>query len=97
MRAVEAVEGAKKRIPEPQRSAITYYGGFDQWVFQARGSNPCDLCRYSEEVGVFYGDQLRTWFPYHVILDVNTIGGGEPGGRGLVHPHCYCELVRKLD
>ena len=93
---VRAVE-AKQRIPKPQLPTVTYYSVFDHWIFQTRGPAPCKLCRAADAIGVFRGDQLRTWFPYHVILDVNTIGGEEEGGRGLVHPHCYCELVREIE
>jgi len=95
VRAVQIVE-AIQRIPKPQLPNVTYYSVFDHWKFQTRGPAPCKLCRAADTIGVFRGDQLRTWFPFHVILDVNTIGGKEEGGRGLVHPHCYCELVREL-
>ena len=93
--AVEAVQvvEAIKRIPEP-RTQQTYYSQFDIWLFQTGGPNPCELCRHYETANEWRGDQLQTEFPYHKILDENKIGGSEPDGRGLVHPNCFCFLVR---
>ena len=95
--AVIAFEGAKKWIPPDQRSGVTYFSMWDTWLFQARSDTKvCDLCRHYETWGEIRGDQLRTEFPYLVILDEDTIGGPEPDGGGLVHPNCRCFLTRKI-
>ena len=93
--AVQTVESAVAvdavpRIPHPQRRAVTYYSVFDHWLFDATlDSRVCELCRACEEIGTFRGDQLRTWFPSHEIVDENTI-------RANMHPHCRCYLLREI-
>ena len=93
VRVVEAI----KRIPLDQRPGVTYFSVWDTWLFQARSDTKvCDLCKHYETWGEIRGDQLRTEFPYLVILDEDTIGGSEPDGGGLVHPNCRCYLTRKI-
>jgi len=88
---VRAVREATKRIPKPQRSGVTYFSMWDTWLFQSVfDARRCDVCDAHEVVDVYYGDQLRRWFPYLEILDENTI-------QANVHPNCRCYLVRKID
>lgn len=108
MSAIEAVaaviaveEGAKKRRPEPWRKAVTYFSIHDIWLWDTRatrtsGDPICPVCRGHEDTGEFRGNHLRAKFPHLVILDMNTIGGPESGGGGLVHPWCRCYLIRKI-
>jgi len=92
---VEAVEEAKKRIPNV-RTPTTFFSVHDVWLFQARmDTKVCPLCRAYETSNEWNGNVLRSEFPYLMILDENTIGGRD-GGDGLVHPNCRCRLVRKL-
>ena len=103
IKAVEAVEAfkAKRRIDFPTRPGVTFFSESDRWLFNARSTgNVCERCRmyetWSNVMGGLRGDQLRTEFPFLVIIDEITIAGPEPDGRGLVHPHCYCYLSRLL-
>lgn len=100
---VKAVEitGAIKRRSEPQRRDITYFSENDVWILdtyatRSTGGEICPTCRAAERIGQFRGNNLRMNFPNLVILDENTIGGPEPDGGGLVHPHCRCFLVRLI-
>jgi hypothetical protein len=104
VRAVQQVmEGAKKRISPAlkkvqKRTGVTFYSRLDFWEYDAVFDNRlCSQCANHVKTGVFAGSDLRSIFPYHTILDVNTIGGPEPNGDGLVHPHCRCRLRRKLE
>lgn len=93
---VEAIKSIE-RIPQPQRPRITYFSENDLWLFQASTHEPpdvCITCRTAETIEQFRGNHLRLNFPNLVILDDNTIGGPEPDGGGLVHPHCRCFLIR---
>jgi len=95
--AAIVVHESLQRIPQPQRSGVTYYSELDTWLFHAiMDTRTCDLCRHYEDMEEIRGDQLRLEFPYHVILDENTIVGPAPDGSGLVHPNCRCYLTRLL-
>ena len=99
VQAVRAVQEAQKRIsPEmPKWKGATFFSKQDVWLYDARmDSKVCSKCRQYEDIGQFLGSHIRLIFPYLTILDMNTIGGPEPGGDGLVHPHCRCRLRRKL-
>lgn len=96
--AIIAVKEAKKRRLFPTRPGVTFFSVHDIWLYQMYEiPTTCDDCKNNEDIGEFRGNHLRAKFPYLVILDENTIGGPEAGGDGLVHPHCGCRLVRKLD
>ena len=88
-RVVHAV-GALQRIPQPQRRGVTYYSDRDIWLFQSVfDERRCDVCGMFEDIEEINGGALRNMFPYHEILDENTIAAN-------VHPNCRCYLVRKL-
>ena len=88
IRVVQVVEGAKKRIPTDITVKTTYYGRADLWLFHSVfDERRCDDCTEFEVMGLFGGEELRTTFPYHVILDVDLI-------MVHVHPHCRCFLTR---
>ena len=56
------------------------------WIFDARVTSPrtCPVCLALD--GTKYrGDELANAFPYHVVLNVNTV-------KPMVHPHCRCRL-----
>lgn len=99
--AVVAVQKAERRIEEPQRPGVTYFSENDIWLFdteatRSTGVGPCPTCLVAEVIEHFRGNNLRVNFPNLVILDENTIGGSEPDGGGLVHPHCRCFLNRVI-
>lgn len=50
----------------------------------------CDDCLEYEKQPRWFGNQLRTEFPYHEILDENRI-------KAKVHPNCRCTLTRVVD
>lgn len=84
--AVQSVFEATSRIPSGMRG-LTFYGAGDEWLFLESGhKNMCDDCG-SFNLQIFSGRELRRLFPYHRILDANTI-------EALVHPNCSCFLVR---
>ena len=97
---VEAVKAVQRIQPEHRHQPgekTTFYSKHDIWLYDARmDSKVCPKCRYYEEIGQFLGNHIRLIFPNHKIQDVNTIGGPEPDGGGLVHPNCRCLLVRKI-
>jgi hypothetical protein len=82
---VEVFE-AFKRIPNQFRG-FTFLGSNDRWLYIKSG-NPklCENC-LGYDVEVFYGDSLRSEFPYLRIIDKNTINPN-------VHAHCECLLIR---
>jgi hypothetical protein len=98
VRAVEAVRRIKpEHRHEPGGPRVTFFSEWDVWLFDARlDSKTCPLCRVADDIGEFSGNNLRMNFPNLMILDVNTIGGPEPDGGGLVHPNCRCFLHRKI-
>jgi hypothetical protein len=84
--AVQSVFEATSRIPSGLRG-LTFYGVDDEWLFLESGhKNMCDDCG-SFNLQIFSGRELRRRFPYHRILDANTIAA-------MVHLHCGCLLVR---
>ena len=84
---------AKKRIPPDLKGP--FFGEYDLWMYDAVLDNKlCLDCLENEANPRFLGGELRTKFPYMVVLDENTIGGPEPNGDGLVHPNCRCRLRR---
>jgi hypothetical protein len=86
--AVQIVEGAKRRIPDGLRG-LTFYGEDDEWLFlQSDHPNMCGDCA-SYNGDVYSGSELRSTFPYHTILDENTIAAS-------VHPNCSCLLLRAV-
>jgi hypothetical protein len=50
----------------------------------------------AHENKIYRGNELRTLFPFHVILDLEMIGSPGVGGDGLVHPNCRCRLERVM-
>ncbi len=86
--AVQVISEAKSRIP-PGLRGLTFYGEGDEWVFLSSGHpNMCGDCA-DYDGDTFFGSELRSAFPYHVILDENTIAAS-------VHPNCSCLLVRAI-
>lgn len=84
--AVQSVFEATSRIPSGLRGS-TFYGEGDEWVFLSSGHpNMCGDCE-GYEGDIFSGSELRRLFPYHTIVDENTIAAN-------VHPHCGCLLMR---
>ena len=91
VQAIQLVEGAKKRRPEPQRPEVTYFSIWDEWVYQARmDTRVCPICTGFEDTYMFRGNHLRATFPELEIMDYLTI-------QVNAHPNCRCELVRKTD
>lgn len=93
LQVVQAVEGAIKRRPEPQRVAVTYFSEHDTWLFQeVIDARLCPECRaYAERNGGSYtGLHLRGTFPYLMIQDLNMI-------KVNVHPNCRCYLAREIE
>jgi hypothetical protein len=86
--AVQVVGEAKSRIPVGLRG-LTFYGEDDEWLFLQSGHpNMCNDCA-SYDGDVYSGSELRSAFPYHTILDENTIAAS-------VHPNCSCLLMRAV-
>jgi len=84
--AVEAVEYMEARKPAIYGD-LTFYGSHDQWMLTAYNTgNTCDVCG-DLDGDTFYGYDLRRMFPYHVIVDENTIAA-------KIHPYCACVLSR---
>lgn len=81
-----ATVGATRRIPQEMRG-VTFYSSNDEWQF-IQSDNPriCEIC-LGMDGDVFRGDELRTRFFWHVIVDVNSV-------YPKVHPNCGCSLVR---
>jgi hypothetical protein len=91
--AAELIESSKRK--PAMYGNLTFYGGDDQWLFQAYHTAPaatnrfkgsCDECR-SYDGETFYGNDLRGFFRWHIIVDENNI-------YAKVHPHCNCSLTR---
>ncbi len=86
--AVQLFSEATRRISS-WLSSITFYGENDQWLFLQSGHpNMCKDCASNNGV-IYSGDELRSIFPYHVILDTDTIAA-------YVHPNCTCLLLRAI-
>lgn len=87
---VVSVVKATRRKPEGYE-VYTFYSMYDLWLYQAvMDTRVCELCSKYEQSEYWRGDQLRTEFPYHEIMDENTI-------HALVHPNCRCYLVRYVE
>jgi len=85
--AIRLIQQNDKRwVPESLRG-LGFFGKLDEWIFVSSDhENMCEDCaHYNGQV--FYGDELRTIFPYLEVRDANLI-------YPRVHPHCGCELVR---
>ena len=97
---VEVVKAVQRIQPEHRHEPgvpATFFSQHDVWLYDARlDTKVCERCRHYEDIGQFLGNHIRLIFPNLKILDVNTIGGSEPDGGGLVHPNCRCFLVRKI-
>ena len=90
---MQTVESKKRRLV-PIKKSITFFSKYDLWMYDAVLDNRiCTICIGHERTARFFGSELRTTFPYLVILGVDTIGGLE-GGDGLAHPNCRCRLHR---
>lgn len=90
---VKAVEATKRIHPRSIATLgkATFYSEQDVWLFQGvLDTKICPVCQTAVDIGEFRGNHLRMDFPYHEIVDVDTIDAN-------VHPHCRCTLVRKLD
>jgi hypothetical protein len=86
--AVQMVGEAKRRIPVGLRG-LTFYSEDDEWVFLSSGHpNMCVDCA-DYEGDIYSGTELRSAFPYHTIIDENTIAAS-------VHPNCSCLLMRAV-
>lgn len=91
--AAVAVEEATKRIPPG--ATHTFFSKYDLWMYNAvLDDKLCDICLKYEENPRFFGDQIRTEFPYLEIINENTI---------KTHTHmprddnCRCTLTRVTD
>lgn len=86
--AVQMVDEARSRIPDGLRG-LTFYSADDEWLFLGSGHpHMCGDCA-SYDGDIYSGDELRSAFPYHTILDENTIAAS-------VHPNCSCLLTRAV-
>ena len=95
MAVVAAVLAFQEKKWIPPDVKIPVFGKYDLWMYDAVLDNKlCLDCLEHEKQPRFLGSELRTKFPYMVVLDENTIGGPEPNGDGLVHPNCRCRLHR---
>jgi len=86
--AVIAVREAKQRI---FIGGATFYSVNDIWLYiEISDDKLCDVCHANAhmEGGEYKGNRIRGFFPYHEILDINTIKVNQ-------HPHCRCIMVRK--
>ena len=93
---IEIVEVVKatQRIPQPQRSGVTYFSKWDVWMFQSVFDEVrCEICSNHERIELYYGNALRLWFPHLEILDENTIKAHAHMPRD---DNCRCFLVRVL-
>lgn len=74
----------------------TFFSRLDRWFFRARSrGNICPSC-LELDGSIWTGDTLRGAFPDLHIIDEDIIGGSGTEFRGLVHPWCYCRLIRVL-
>jgi hypothetical protein len=86
VQAVKAVEKAKQRIPKEIRG-VTFYSTNDNWqYYESESQNMCSDC-HSYNLDVYSGDELRSSFPYHEVVNESFI-------YAHVHPHCVCFMVR---
>jgi hypothetical protein len=86
--AVQVIDEAQSRIPVGLRG-LTFYGEDDEWLFLQSGHpNMCNDCAACDG-NVYSGSELRSVFPYHTIIDENTIAAS-------VHPNCSCLLLRAV-
>lgn len=88
VQAIQIFKDSRTRIfiETPQ----TFYSRLDEWLYiEISDTRLCETCRANAilEGGVYEGNRLRSFFPYHEILDENTIKVNE-------HPNCRCVLVR---
>ena len=90
--AVQAIRVVKALPRKPEGyEQFTFYSEYDTWLFHSVwDGRRCPLCAMYEQAEYWRGDQLRTEFPYHEIVDENTI-------EAHVHPNCRCILVRLLE
>lgn len=88
MQALKIVQIVKatRRIPTEIRG-VTFYSSNDEWMFiQSDNPHICEIC-LGMDGDVFRGDELRTRFFWHVVVDANLI-------YPKVHNHCGCTLAR---
>ena len=90
--AVHALESQKRVPPDSEQ---TFFSKFDLWMYNAvLDDRLCDMCLEYEKQPRWFGNQIRTEFPYLEILDDNTI---------KTHTHmprddnCRCTLTRVTD
>jgi hypothetical protein len=89
--AVRAVAAIKRIDREQYPETVTFFSEKDQWIFNAVSDiRVCELCLSFEDIGIFSGDLLRTFFPYLEIVDVDEI-------EANVHPNCRCMLKRIIN
>ena len=87
--AVLAVEKARQRKPA-EYAHLTFFSDYDSWLYEAvADARVCPECRENEEIEMFPGSWLRTYFPYLEIEDENTISAN-------CHPNCRCYLTRLI-
>lgn len=88
LNVVEVLEVAEASQRKPIiYGDVTFFGANDEWYYTAYNiGNTCDVCG-DMDGETFYGYDLRSRFPYLVIIDENTI-------YAKVHPNCACILSR---
>ena len=90
--AVVALDALKRKLPDWKY--ITFYGKHDLWRYVEKDDERlCPICRELATKVIWFGDALRYFFPYHQIMDENTI-------RVRAHmprdDNCRCILERYI-
>ena len=76
-------------IPSDLKGLSTFFSEYDVWDYGITNVNTCKVCE-GNMVGVYQGHELRSLFPYLVVMDEDTIAPH-------VHPNCACVLNRLTD
>lgn len=91
MEALHRIEPEHKHKPAVPPYRATFFSEHDIWLYQAViDSRVCPICTAHEETERFYGNHLRSTFPYLEIIDVQTI-------KVNAHPNCRCFLSRLIE
>lgn len=87
--AVAVHEAKKHKIPSWKN--IVFFGKHTLWHYHEKSDDRlCPECRFYATKPAYFGDAIRAFFPYLMIMDENTI-------RVNVHPNCRCILKRFED
>lgn len=76
-------------IPADLKGVVTFFSAYDLWDYSVLDYHTCRTC-HGNTYGLYQGDELRSLFPFLVILDEELI-------YPAVHTNCHCEMRRVTD